>query len=72
MKIKSYNPANNELLGEIEQTDVNEIKLLTCLFLVLFFSNVSFKFLTFCAIRFFESVLFLNKEFCICLLLVIN
>lgn len=26
MKIKSYNPANNELLGEIEQTDVNEIK----------------------------------------------
>ena len=26
MKIKSYNPANNELLGEIEQTDVNQIK----------------------------------------------
>ena len=26
MKIKSYNPANNELLGEVEQTDVNQIK----------------------------------------------
>lgn len=26
MKIKSYNPANNELLGEVEQTDINEIK----------------------------------------------
>ena len=28
MKIKSYNPANNELLGEINQTDVNEIKII--------------------------------------------
>ena len=26
MKIKSYNPANNELLGEVKQTDINEIK----------------------------------------------
>ena len=26
MKIKSYNPANNELIGEIEQTELNEIK----------------------------------------------
>lgn len=26
MKIKSYNPANNELLGEVEQTNLNDIK----------------------------------------------
>lgn len=26
MKMKSYNPANNELLGEVKQTDINEIK----------------------------------------------
>ena len=26
MKIKSYNPANNELLGEVEETNINEIK----------------------------------------------
>lgn len=26
MKIKSYNPANNELLGEVEETSLNEIE----------------------------------------------
>ena len=26
MKIKSYNPANNELLGEVEQTNLGDIK----------------------------------------------
>lgn len=26
MKIKSYNPANNELLGEVEETNLNEIE----------------------------------------------
>ncbi len=26
MKIKSYNPANNELLGEVEQTNLSDIK----------------------------------------------
>ena len=26
MELKSYNPANNELLGEVKQTDLNEIK----------------------------------------------
>lgn len=26
MKIKSYNPANNQLLGEVEETSLNEIE----------------------------------------------
>lgn len=26
MKIKSYNPDNNELLGEVEETSINEIE----------------------------------------------
>ena len=26
MKIKSYNPANNELLGEVEETNLIEIE----------------------------------------------
>ena len=26
MNIKSYNPDNNELLGEVEQSDLGEIK----------------------------------------------